>query len=97
MSDDGDAVGIDGVIGLEVIHRPAGAPGPGAESAPRIARPRTRSFAFEQPDDAVPVFVLVVWGQLRVVESGNAISTLDQSLGRPEIRLEHARRVGVVR
>ena len=96
VPDDSDAAGIDSGVGREVVHRTAGAPRPRAKRTPGIARPGSVAIAFEQPDHAVPIRVLVVGCELRIVERGNPVTSLQNPLRGPEAGLQCAGWIGVV-
>ena len=94
VPDDRDACGIDARVGHEVVHRPARAPRPCRDRAPRVGRRLPAARAVEQRHRARAERVLVVRRELPVVERGDAVAARDELLRRPEPGFLRPCRVG---
>ena len=84
MSDDGDALRIEAVIlGFDIVHDSAQAPGPGADGAPGIGGAVGVARAWEEGMDAIAEAVMEVRVQIAVVGGHQCEAVLNQHLGRP--------------
>ena len=74
--------GVDVGVGLEVVHGPAQAPGPGGDRAPLVGRGLGLARAVEQRVDAVLEAVVEVGVDVAVVDRGQAVAAFqDRSTG----------------
>ena len=83
MPDDRHAGGIDILVGFEVVHRTAQAPGPGCDRVPFIGGRFGLPLAVKERVNAVLEAVVVVGVDVAAVNRGEAVAVGDQHLHRP--------------
>ena len=83
MPDDRHAGGIDILVGFEVVHRAAQAPGPGRDRAPFIGGRFGLPLAVKERVNAVLEAVVVVGVDVAAVNRGEAVAVGDQHFDRP--------------
>src|SRR5262245_40383781 len=83
---DRDLLGIDRLIGLEIVDRPADAPGPGADRAPLVRRGLRLAFLERQADDALRPLLRAVGLNIGVAERRIAPAAAEDLADRIEDR-----------
>lgn len=91
MPDDRHAGGVDILVGFEVVHRAAQAPGPGREGSPFVRVGAGLPLAVKQRMDPVPEAVVVVGVDVPAVNRREAVAVGDQHFDRPPRRRSGAR------
>ena len=91
MPDDRHAGGVDILVGFEVVHRAAQAPGPGREGSPFVRVGAGLPLAVKQRMDPVPEAVVVVGVDVPAVNRREAVAVGNQHFDRPPRRRNGAR------